>query len=86
MVGPTVTGKPRVATTRKNEVRSSNEYFKDWGHSLTRIVESNLDQSKVSYKLALVAIQVHLCKPELAERPVRRKAVGSKSGTASRKG
>ena len=52
---------------------------RNWGHSLTRVAGSNLCQSKVSYKLALVAIQVHLCKPELAERPVRRKAVGSKS-------
>jgi hypothetical protein len=57
-----------------------------WGHSLTRVAGSNLCQSKVSYKLALVAIQVHLCKPELAERPVRRKAVGSKSGTNVPKG
>ena len=50
-----------------SEIRSRQGSYntRDWGHSLIRVAGSNLCQSKVSYKLALVAIQVHLCKPEL---------------------
>ena len=59
---------------------------KNWGHSLTRVAGSNLCESKKAYALALVAIQVHLCKHELPERAVRWMAVGSKSGTNVPKG
>ena len=54
----------RIRGVRLSPVHSSNEY-KNWGHSLTRVAGSNRCESKKAYALALVAIQVHLCKPEL---------------------
>ena len=69
-----------------SEIRSRQGSYntRDWGHSLTRVAGSNLCQSKKAYALALV--RVHLCKHELPERAVCRKAVGSKSGMLSRRG